>query len=420
MSDYDKANKRERESNFKSKISPSSGMINVHGVAIIDEDQEHYLKPRILTNSEIEETVKWRMGKWYDKPIKNSNFETTSKTKKDLGIHQMKINTKHGEGCGYVIQPTEKDAYWNGQHRLCSFLENILDVTKENVVIPKLHVTGADTVVTDDDYCIFTHNRRSDSDNQILWSLPVQLGFMRPAVFKEMRNRAVNGYTEFKDKIPQVFFRGQASGKFKNSKGDYVSAWCVFNSIKTDGKDPSWDWIQGDEKLSYEECAMKLQRYAICKKHANSQNINLKLTSLPGIDEEKWNDNLNQIMKDVKGTFTSQLVMRQYKYHLVLEGNDWASGKLQSILGGSLVLMPEPEWENIMNYGWKPWEHYVPVDKDGGNLEEIFEWCENHQKECKTIIENANFHFRIHNLQNENRIFKRVIEKYNENLDINE
>ena len=63
MSDYDKANKRERESNFKSKISPSSGMINVHGVAIIDEDQEHYLKPRILTNSEIEETVKWRMGK---------------------------------------------------------------------------------------------------------------------------------------------------------------------------------------------------------------------------------------------------------------------------------------------------------------------------------------------------------------------
>lgn len=105
------------------------------------------------------------------------------------------------------------------------------------------------------------------------------------------------------------------------------------------------------------------------------------------------------------------------KYLLSIEGNDVATGLKWMMGSRSCVLMPTPiveSWfcESLL----EPWEHYVPVRRDLGDVEEKLSWCQSHDKEAEAIGENGRqFAETFINTKTEDEIFHEVMSWWSSN-----
>lgn len=82
--------------------------------------------------------------------------------------------------------------------------------------------------------------------------------------------------------------------------------------------------------------------------------------------------------------------MIKYKYILDIDGNgctwDATAWKLNS---GSVILKTESRWRQWFYDDYLPWVHYVPINDDFSNLQEMYCWCEQNQDKCEEIVKNA-------------------------------
>jgi hypothetical protein len=81
----------------------------------------------------------------------------------------------------------------------------------------------------------------------------------------------------------------------------------------------------------------------------------------------------------------------QYKYILDIDGysNTW-DATVWKLYSGSILLKTNSIWKQwYYDDGFAEWIHYVPVENDFSNLNEIIDWCINNDVKCKQIIENA-------------------------------
>ena len=87
---------------------------------------------------------------------------------------------------------------------------------------------------------------------------------------------------------------------------------------------------------------------------------------------------------------TSMLDQLKYKYILVLEGNDVATGLKWQLASNSVVFMAKPTTVSfLMEDILVPFVHYVPVRDDFSNLVEMVHWARKNDKKCKWISEQA-------------------------------
>ena len=117
----------------------------------------------------------------------------------------------------------------------------------------------------------------------------------------------------------------------------------------------------------------------------------------------------------------NQMSMRQllqYKYILSVEGNDVASNLKWLLSSNSVVFMPKPYIESwILESHLKPYYHYIPVANDFSDLQLQLKWCNEHQKECKQIVKNANEYMKMFmDEENEKKIISCILEKYIKNV----
>jgi hypothetical protein len=95
--------------------------------------------------------------------------------------------------------------------------------------------------------------------------------------------------------------------------------------------------------------------------------------------------------------------MVNYKYILDIDGHgstwDATAWKLNS---GSVIFKTETIWRQWFYDDYLPWIHYVPINDDFSNLQEMYHWCEENQDKCEIIIKNAKQLFqkvyRFHNV----------------------
>lgn len=110
----------------------------------------------------------------------------------------------------------------------------------------------------------------------------------------------------------------------------------------------------------------------------------------------------------------------QYKYHLVLEGNDVASGLKWQLYSNSVVFMRKPtkvSW--AMEDTLEPFVHYIPIKDDFSNVTDMIEWANNNQEKCEIIAKNAtNFIEQFLNPERELLIQQMVLKKYFETVNI--
>jgi len=80
---------------------------------------------------------------------------------------------------------------------------------------------------------------------------------------------------------------------------------------------------------------------------------------------------------------------QDYKYILVLPGNDVGSSFYWTMNSGSVGLVVDCDFETFATHQFKPWEHYVPIRRDQANVDRMMRWCANHQDECQAIAKRA-------------------------------
>lgn len=195
---------------------------------------------------------------------------------------------------------------------------------------------------------------------------------------KEVRQHDI----DFEDKKPIVLWRGGPSGNgFLNGTES--------NIVKASREDLLKLW---------------------CKNEKTREDIDVGL-----IDKWRYKD----FAQYLKPRMSIKEMLR-YKYLLSIEGNDVATNLKWTMSSKSLVIMPKPQVESwFCESLLKPYEHYVPVKNDFSDLLKVKKWCDEHPKQCKNIIRNANQHVkRFTNEERERTIAAFVVETYMRLVDI--
>ena len=82
--------------------------------------------------------------------------------------------------------------------------------------------------------------------------------------------------------------------------------------------------------------------------------------------------------------------MISYKYILNIDGNastwDATAWKLNS---GSVIFKVDAPWVQWFYSEYLPYVHYIPIKDDMSDLQEKYQWCEEHPEECEKIVENS-------------------------------
>lgn len=148
-------------------------------------------------------------------------------------------------------------------------------------------------------------------------------------------------------------------------------------------------------------------RHSIVKKFQNHANKNIDIKfyqSAKDMDTNGYN-----IVR--KLSYVEQL---EFKFIISIEGNDVATNLKWALLSNSVVLMPECKISSwFMEDHLIPYIHFVPLNRDFEDLEEKYEWCLNHLKECEQISKNATLYMeQFMDEDVEKRITTKVIETY--------
>lgn len=118
-----------------------------------------------------------------------------------------------------------------------------------------------------------------------------------------------------------------------------------------------------------------------------NQNVDIGFSDIVQIDES-W-PVISLLKANRKGAMTIGQQL-QSKYLLSLEGNDVASGLKWMLYSNSVVIMPRPTCESwACESMLVPFVHFVPVAHDLSDLNEVYEWCTTHPRECEEIAANG-------------------------------
>ena len=114
----------------------------------------------------------------------------------------------------------------------------------------------------------------------------------------------------------------------------------------------------------------------------------------------------------------SIIQMLEYKYVVVIEGNDKASGLNWAVASDSVPIMRKPLVHSWLCEPWlKPNVHYVEVNEDFSNLEEKITWCRENDELCQKIADNGKrFMFENFNKEREKEIETLLVHKVEEKL----
>lgn len=149
------------------------------------------------------------------------------------------------------------------------------------------------------------------------------------------------------------------------------------------------------------------KRSEIILKYQNSKNTNIDIKFTKFVNKR----DLSKYTIAKKMTIGEML---KYKFLLSLEGNDVATNLKWILLSNSVVLMAKPtkcSW--FMEDMLIPFTHYVPLNDDCSNIEEMYNWCMDNLDKCKVISQNAtSFMKKFLNDENEKYILNKVLKEY--------
>ena len=323
--------------------------------------------------SYINQSVKFRMGKWYFQKYP-SNLELD------------------WEDCS-LFYPNNRSLYWikklknSGMKKNPGLILDSEDHLNEKNLESRINRLQKNHDFNLKEYPYISHNRPYNREYSILFPLPQTYGRM---VFRG------DDLRKFNDKKDQIIWRGVASGLDSQ-----------LNPV---------------HKFSNFETSIKqVQRFIFVNKFSKTHNIkfvDFALKFKNKFAKHSFQD-FDLFLKNNPRALGEQLSWAQdicsYKYILNLEGYDWPSSLCQSLQSNSVTIATTPKWHNVLHFNLEPWKHYVPIKDDGSDLEDKLAWCKSNDKECKKISDRSSEYMSQFTADSEVKIQKKIFKKLYEN-----
>lgn len=277
----------------------------------------------------VNNQIKYMYGEYYEYIKNNKNIIVNIKNNNDVLVDDCFNNKLNLKKLNIGIACEERT------QEFIDFLKKFWKKDKKNYLI-KSDWNDARTY----NYFIVTYNRKFNYRNQIIFPL---YNYHIPKAIK------INDSIHFRNKLNKLFWRGSSTGS------DNI-----------------------EENV----------RYKIV-----SRNIDID----PNIDigfshfcQEVYNNNklaFNSLYKDG----LNREHQTQFKFILNIEGNDCASSFPWALASNCCPLHNYPfTWEtHIFGLGLKPYVHFIPINNDGSDLLEKYEWCLNNLDKCEEIAKNG-------------------------------
>jgi hypothetical protein len=275
----------------------------------------------------IDRQVKFMYGKYYDDVIRN-NYIHVIKSEYDLYLNDC----LQCDDINYIYNNS------NTPGRLESFIHILRKYWKKDSNGYRIASDWNDN--REYDMFIITYNRKHNTLDQILFPLSY---YTSPQMMR------ISDNIDFRHKENKLFWRGSSTG-------------------------------HDDININ--------KRYQIISKnfHANPE-FDLGFS---GFCQNVYTNNTEEFNK-LRKDFLDKEQQTKFKFILNIEGNDVASSFPWALASNCCPLHNYPfEYETIIfGCNLEPFVHFVPINNDGSDLIEKYNWCMNNLDTCEKIAENG-------------------------------
>lgn len=212
--------------------------------------------------------------------------------------------------------------------------------------------------------------RRPWARQAILWPLPLYHGVEHAAFLGE----PTPDEPRWRDKRPQAVWRGALTGTLERDGAAENTMLALTRLVRERASDGQV--LQALDRIG---------RLRVLRQCADSPWVDA------GLVPAQTHEALEQLplLQALRKPEMTRAQMREYRYLLCLEGNDYASGLYWSLNSDSVVLRQTYAWETFADAHFEPWVHYVPVAPERADIEAKIAWCEAHPAVCERIIGHA-------------------------------
>ena len=311
-----------------------------------------------MNNINIEDRIKFYMGKYYNKQYKIKIKSEFIRNRNEFKmLEPMYINLK------YLLESFKKCKSNDARK---AYIKPFVDLIKsmDNKYQDNFFLYLWGDIAHDPEInCIICKTRPLNNDSVIIQKLEIDRHWI---YLSKIKQSDIN----YKDKINKCIWRGGTTGYRRRRGSRYTLVPKFFNSKFAD--------------VGFSEVIQDKQNYEVFLKNKVSIQDQLK-----------------------------------FKFIISCEGNDVASGLKWQLYSNSVVLMTKPTTESwAMERFLKPFVHYVPLSDDYSDLEEKYNWCLKNENKCIEISKNAtNYIEQFLDEDKELTIRKGIMERYFNNIE---
>lgn len=218
---------------------------------------------------------------------------------------------------------------------------------------------------------VLCHNRREGARNVILWPLPGQHDIGLPGFDASAPRDTI----PFEHKLDRVFWRGMISGNLvTGERRPGLPSFHFLNDLAQAGDDQAaraeaWD------KLS------RTSRLAFVKQWSDHPDFDLGVVMAWRFREFADDPLLAPFCRPRAGPD----LMNRYRYQLYMAGYDHGSNFITAIDSQSVLLKEEDGWEVFYSDRFKPWIHYIPLERYCADITEKLAWARENPSKCKEM-----------------------------------
>lgn len=217
---------------------------------------------------------------------------------------------------------------------------------------------------------LLCHNRRSGARNIILWPLPEFMGPGHRGYVTPCPDRI-----SFDDKQDKLVWRGMISG---NERRDTLrpgpSSLRYLRELEAAGDDmqarnDAWEGLS------------RTNRMAIVRRLFRHPHCDVSVTLAWRVRHLAHDPLLAPYCTPRR----EPAFFYGFRYQLCMTGFDHGSNFMQMINSQSVLLNEEDGWEVYYSGRFKPWKHYIPLQRYCDDIEEKLDWARENPNECKEM-----------------------------------
>lgn len=222
---------------------------------------------------------------------------------------------------------------------------------------------------------VLCHNRRKGARNTVLWPLPGQHDIGLPGFDPAARPDPI----PFEDKLDKIVWRGMISGNLvTGERRPGLPSFHFLNDLERASDDPAaraeaWD------KLS------RTSRLAFVRAWIDHPDFDIGVVMAWRFRNFADDPLLAPYCRPRAG----RALMNRYRYQLYMAGYDHGSNFIGAIDSQSVLLKEEDGWEVFYSGRFKPWIHYIPLERYCADIAEKLAWARENPRKCKEMSQAA-------------------------------